>query len=153
MNSKRIISYNKRARYNYHIEGTYEAGIALYGNEVKAIRDGQINIHESFIGHKKGELFLKNCNITKYKFDTNSKYYDPIRERRLLLHRGQIKKIASVISQKGYASFVLSCYFNKRNILKLEIGYGKGKKEYDKRAAIKEREWRRTKAKILKEVR
>jgi len=131
------ITVNKKARFNYNIVETYEAGIVLVGSEVKSIRNGGISINESFVFFKNNELFLKNAYIKPYEMATNF-IPDARQTRKLLLNKSEIEKIKKKMEAQGLAVVPLKVYF-KRNNVKIEIGLGKGKKLYDKRETIKER--------------
>ncbi len=130
---------NKKAKFNYEILETFEAGIVLFGTEIKSIRQGKANITESFCQIKDGELYLVNMTIDEYKFGS---YYNhsPRRERKLLLHKKELKKMSKAINQDGLAIVPLKLYVNSRGLAKVLIAIGKGKKLYDKRESIKKRE-------------
>lgn len=133
---------NRKAKFNYFIEDEIECGIELLGNEVKSIREGSCNIKDSYGVIKKGEVFVINMFIKKYShasFFTESE----TRPRKLLLHKKEIKKLTEKISQEGYTLIPLKIYFNKDNRAKLLLGLCKGKKNYDKRETIKERDLKR----------
>lgn len=134
-----MIILNKKAYFNYTIEEEIEAGMSLLGSEVKSIRQGKVSINESYIAQNKGELFLINANISPYKLANNFNH-DPTRQRKLLLHQKEIGKLTTKIQIKGYTLIPLKIYFNKKNIAKILIGLGKGKKLYDKRESIKQRD-------------
>ena len=134
-----MIIQNKKAYFNYSIEEEIEAGMVLLGSEVKSIRQGKVSINESYIAENKGELFLINANISPYK-SANNFNHEPTRPRKLLLHQKEIEKLRSKIQVKGYSLMPLKIYFNKKNIAKILIGLGKGKKLYDKRESIKQRD-------------
>jgi len=145
MNKKiQIISSNRKARFNYEISDTYEAGIVLTGHEIKAIRKGQISLAESFVRTEKGELWLYNTHIANYESGSNSSYMntDPTRKRKLLLHKQDILKLNSKVMQKGLTIMALKIYI-KGHRAKAEIGLAKGKKIYDKRRTIMERDLKR----------
>ena len=146
----KVIIVNKRARFEYFIEETIEAGIVLKGSEVKSLRDRKVNIMDSYCSYEKNELFLINSNIASYK-QANIFNHSPTRPRKLLLHRTQINKLSGKIQRKGYSLIPLSLYFNKKNIVKIELGLAKGKKLHDKRHAIKERDWNRDKERAMKQ--
>lgn len=133
----KVISVNKKARFNYNIIETYEAGIALVGSEVKSVREGGISLNESFVFFKNNELFLKNAYIKPYKMSTNFSP-DARRTRKLLLKKSEILKIKRKTDAQSLTIVPIKVYF-KRNIVKVEIGLGKGKKLYDKREILKER--------------
>lgn len=130
---------NRRARHDYFIEKEYECGIALTGTEVKSVRKGSCNIKDSYGVIKNNELFLLNMYIDQYK-EGNIFNHEETRTRKLLLHKNEIKKIKQMIDQLGYTIVPLKLYFNDKNKLKVLIGICKGKKEYDKRETLKERD-------------
>ena len=128
---------NKKARYQYEVVESYEAGIVLKGSEVKSIRDGRVSFVDSFAQTKRGEIFLYNLHIAPYPFDNNPGY-NPRRERKLLLHKNEIEKLSSTLAQKGLTLIPLSIYF-KKGRAKVEIGLAKGKRLYDKRRKLREK--------------
>lgn len=130
---------NRKAHFNYTIEDEIEAGIALLGSEVKSIRQGKVNLNESYVSEVSGELFLVNCHISEYK-GANQFNHKPTRARKLLLHYKQIQKLLGKMQAKGFSIIPLKLYFNKKNMVKVMIGIGKGKKLYDKRETIKKRD-------------
>lgn len=138
MENKKIISKNPNAYHNYIIEDTIEAGIVLSGTEIKSIRNGKVNLKDSFANIKNSECFIYNMHISPYEFG-NIYNKDPLRNRKLLLNRDEINKIIGKIQQKGYSLIPICLYFN-RNRVKLELGIGKGKKLYDKRQSIAKKE-------------
>lgn len=141
----KLIANNRKARFNYTIEEEIEAGIMLLGSEVKSIREGKININDGYVAEQKGDLMLLNVHIAPYK-GANKFNHTPLRARKLLLHKKQIIKLLSKINTKGNSIIPLSFYFNKKNIVKVNLGIAKGKKLYDKRASIKERDEKRARA-------
>lgn len=132
---------NRKARFNYFIEKTYEAGIALTGTEIKSIRKGSANFNDSYISIKNGEAFIKNMFIAKYE-EGNRFNHDERRDRKLLLHKNEIKRLSSEIETAGYTLVPTRLYF-KGNYAKVEIGLARGKKLYDKRETIKKRDLER----------
>ncbi len=132
---------NRKANFNYTIEEEFEAGIMLLGSEVKSLREGKANIAESYVAEVKGELFLINCNISEFK-GANRFNHEPKRPRKILLRKKQVDKILGKMQEKGYSVVPLKICF-KKNFAKILIGIGKGKKLYDKRESIKERDDRR----------
>lgn len=132
---EKIIAQNKTARLNYFIEDTYEAGIALVGTEVKALREGKANLKDSYAFVKDGEVFVHDMHISPYSFG-NRENHDPLRIRKLLLHKGEIKRLYGKSRERGLALIPLKLYF-KSGIVKMEIGVGRGKKLYDKRESLK----------------
>ena len=144
----KVIATNKKARFEYEILETYEAGIVLMGCEVKSIREGHISLANSFVQYSKGELWLKNCYIKTYD-KTTSFCPDERQARKLLLNKREILKIKSQMSEKGLSVVPLKIYFNSRNLVKVEIALARGKKLYDKRESIKERDQKREQARQL----
>ena len=140
---------NKRAYHDYAIEDELEAGIVLLGSEVKSLRMGSANLRDSFVIDKKGELFINNLYIGEYT-GANRFNHETMRHKKLLMSKRQIKKFMGKMKIKGYSILVLSLYFNSKNIAKVKIGLGKGKKEYDKRADIKDKEWQRQQSRLLR---
>ena len=128
---KKTIAKNKKAYFDYFILSTYEAGIELFGTEVKSIRKGAVNLKDSFCDIENGEIFVKNMHISPYE-KGNIFNKDPYRDRKLLMHKKEILKLFGLITQKGYTLIPLSLYFSGKN-LKMEIGLCRGKKLYDKR--------------------
>lgn len=127
----KVIAQNKKARFEFFIEDTYEAGIELYGTEVKSIRAGKVNLKESHADIKNGEVFVYNMHISPYEMgNINNK--DPLRVRKLLLHKGEIRKLIGLKQQQGYTLVPLSLYFSGSKV-KMELALAKGKKNYDKR--------------------
>ncbi|ARA91728.1 MAG: SsrA-binding protein SmpB [Bacteroidetes bacterium] len=139
--SIRVVTTNRKARYDFHIEETLEAGIVLLGTEVKAIREGRINLQDAFCTVEQGEMILHGCHISPYSHG-NQFNHDPVRPRKLLLHRREIERWAKAAQQKQYTIVPLKVYF-KNGFAKVEIGLARGKKLYDKRADIAEREAKR----------
>lgn len=146
--AKKLIANNKKARFDYFIEESLEAGIALAGTEVKSLRMGKCSIKESFIRIEKGEVFVYNMHISPYE-KGNIFNKDPLRVRKLLLHRHQIQKFEGQIAQKGYTIVPLEVYL-KDGLVKMEIGLARGKKLYDKRQDIAKKDQRREAEKQFK---
>ena len=134
----KIVSTNRKARHEYFVEDTIEAGIVLTGTEVKSIRQGKVNIKESYASVENGEVFIHNMHISPYE-QGNIYNVDPIRKRKLLLHKREIRKLDAQIAQKGYTLVPLSVYI-KNGLVKVELAIAKGKKLYDKREAIAKRD-------------
>lgn len=130
-NSGKIIAVNRKARHDYFVEETYEAGIALYGTEVKSIRQGQVNLKDSYCHVKKGELLALGVHISPYE-KGNIFNRDPLREKKLLMHKKEILKLEQYVTRDSYTLIPLSLYFSGSNV-KMEIGLCKGKKLWDKR--------------------
>ena len=135
--TKKIVATNPTARHNYTIEDTYEAGIVLTGTEIKSIRNGRVNLKDSYANIKNGEVFIYGMHISPYEHG-NIYNKDPLRTRKLLLNRREINKLTGLIKQKGLSLVPISLYFSG-NFLKIELGVGKGKKLYDKRQDIAKR--------------
>jgi len=144
----KIICQNRKAYHDYHIEETVEAGVSLLGTEVKSLREGRANLKDSYVLMKGGEAFLLNCHISPYSHG-NIMNHDPLRTRKLLLHRKQISSLTGTATSKGYTLIALKLYF-KDSFVKVEIGLAKGKRLYEKREAIKEREAKREIEKTMK---
>ena len=147
--SVKLIANNKKAYHDYFIEGTYETGIALHGTEVKSLRMGKCSIKESFIRVENGEVFVYGMHISPYE-KGNIFNKDPLRVKKLLMHRYEINKITGKITEKGYTLVPLKVYF-KGSLVKVEIGIAKGKKLHDKRQDIAKRDQRREAEKEFKE--
>lgn len=144
------IALNKRARHDFHIETTFEAGLVLTGWEVKSIREGKVQLTDSHVFLKNGEAWLLNVNITPLTSTCTHIIAEPTRQRKLLLHKKEIGKIAAGMNQAGHTCVALALYW-KKNKVKCEIALAKGKKEYDKRATEKDRDWDRQKQRVVRE--
>jgi len=141
MEENRPATKNRKAFHNYQIIESFEAGIALQGTEVKSIREGKVNLKESFARIIKGEVYLMNCHISAYDYG-NVNNHNPVRDRKLLLHKDEINRLIGKMNKKGLTLVPLSMYF-KRNRVKVEIALAKGKREYDHREDIKKRDLQR----------
>ncbi len=137
----KILAQNKKAFHDYHIEATYEAGIMLLGTEVKSIKEGKVNLRESYARFKGSELYLIGCHVSEYSHG-NINNHDPLRDKKLLLHKKELARLSGSISQKGLTLIPLKIYADN-GLIKLELGLGKGKKMYDKREALKKKEAKR----------
>lgn len=146
--SRKLIANNKKARHDYFVEESYEAGMALHGTEVKSLRLGKCSIKESFIKIEKGEVFIYNMHISPYE-KGNIFNKDPLRVKKLLLHKYEINKVAGKIQQQGYALIPLNVYLSG-SLVKIEVGLCRGKKLYDKRQDIAKRDQRREAEKNFK---
>ena len=146
--SIKLIANNKKAYHDYFVEETYETGIALHGTEVKSLRMGKCSIKESFVRIEKGEVFIYGMHVSPYE-KGNIFNRDPLRVKKLLLHKGEINKLVGKIAEKGYTLVPLKVYF-KGSLVKVEIGLAKGKKLYDKRADIAKKDMRREAEKEFK---
>ena len=143
------IALNKKVRHDFFVEETFEAGIVLEGWEVKALRAGRINIKESYVILKNAEAYLVGCTINPLQTVSTHIKPEPNRTRKLLLHRGELNKLIGLVERKGYTLAPTAMYW-KKGRAKLEIGVAKGKKQHDKRAAEKDRDWKRQQARVLK---
>jgi SsrA-binding protein len=144
----KIVCQNRKAYHDYSIEETIEAGIQLLGTEVKSLREGKANLKDSYVLIKDSEVILLNCHISPYSHG-NILNHDPLRTRKLLLHRKEIERLRGKMQQKGYTLIPLKIYF-KGPYAKVEIGLAKGKRQYEKRETIKEREAKRAIEKVMK---
>jgi SsrA-binding protein len=133
---------NRSAFHEYYIEDKYIAGIALAGTEVKSLRAGKASFNDSYCYFHQGELFIKSLHISEYAFGTVNNH-EPLQERKLLLTKRELKKLESRTTEKGYSIIPLRIFFNEKNLAKVEIGLGKGKKLHDKRETIKKRDTER----------
>jgi len=147
--TERYVAQNRRARHDYLIQDTFEAGIALMGSEVKVLRQGKASIAEAYAGDKDGDIFLFNANIPEYPAARFN--HEPKRARRLLLHRREINRLLGRVSREGMTLIPLAIYFNGRGRAKLSLGLAKGKRKADKREAEKARTWQRDRARIMRE--
>jgi SsrA-binding protein len=145
------IAENRRARFDYHIEDTLEAGIALTGTEVKSLRSGQANIAESYASAEHGGIFLVNAYIPEYNKAGAFFQHDPRRPRRLLLHKREMHKLSVAVDRQGMTMVPLELYFNKRGRAKLRLALAHGKKLHDKRETSAKRDWQRQKARLMRE--
>ena len=148
--SRRVVADNRAARFHYTIEDTLEAGIALTGTEVKSLRGGKATIGEAYAGPSGTDLMLFNAYIPEY-LEANRFNHEPKRPRRLLLHRRQINKLIGATQRQGYTVVPLKIYFNDKGRAKVELGLGKGKQAHDKREAVKERDWQRDRARLMRD--
>lgn len=147
---KKIVAENRRARFDYHIEDTVEAGIALTGTEVKSLRFGEGSIAESYAEVKNGEVWLINSNVPEFSHG-NRYNHEPKRPRKLLLHAREVDRFTGAVERKGMTLVPLSVYFNGKGRAKVELALAKGKNVADKRQTIKERDWKREQARIMRD--
>ena len=147
--SKRIAE-NRKAKFDYNITETIESGIVLLGSEVKSLRMGKASIKESYASEENGELFLINFNIPEYSLAARGQNHDPKRLRKLLINKKEKNKVSGLIKREGFTVVPISCYFNKKGIVKILLGLAKGKRQVDKRETIKKRDWDRAKQRFLK---
>ena len=145
----KVVAENRKARFNYEIGDTYEAGIALTGSEVKSLRSGKATIAESYADTRGGEVWLVNANIPEY-VQAGRFNHAPKRPRKLLLHRRQIDKLAGGVEREGMTIVPLKMYFNDKGRAKLELALARGKKLHDKRETLKKRSWDREKSRLLR---
>jgi SsrA-binding protein len=148
--NRKVVADNRKARFNYEIVETYEAGIALTGTEVKSLRGGKATIGEAYAGPSGEEFFLFNAYIPEY-LQANRFNHETKRPRRLLLHKRQINKLIGATQREGFTVIPLKIYFNDRGRAKVELGLGRGKKLHDKRETEKERSWNRERSRLLRE--
>jgi len=146
----KTVAENRRARFDYFIEDVYEAGIALTGTEVKSLRSGEGSIAESYAEIRDGQVWLVNANVPEFSHG-NRFNHEPKRPRKLLLHAREIDKLFGAVERKGMTLVPLSVYFNGKGRAKVELALAKGKQTHDKRASIKERDWKRDKARVMRE--
>ncbi len=146
----KTIAENRRARFDFFIEETLEAGVQLLGTEVKALREGKANIAESYASAERGALFLINATIPEYAPAAQFNH-EPRRARKLLVSKRQLDKLRAAVEREGRTLIPLKLYFNARGMVKLELALAKGKKAHDKRETSKERDWQRDKARLMRE--
>ena len=147
---KKVVAENRKARFNYEIVDTYEAGLVLKGTEVKSLREGKANIAESYASDEDGEIWLINSYLPEY-LQANRFNHEPRRRRKLLLSKREASRLQSAINREGMTLIPLKIYFNDQGRAKLELALGKGKKLHDKRESEKERDWNRQKSRLLKD--
>jgi SsrA-binding protein len=150
VSEKKLIAENRRARFDYMIEETFEAGVQLLGSEVKALRAGRANIAESYASPEHGEIWLINSYIPEYAPAAGFNH-EPRRRRKLLMRKRELYKLTNAVNREGRTLAALKLYFNARGIAKLEIALAKGKKAHDKREATKDREWKRQQGRLLRD--
>ncbi|HEX3405978.1 MAG TPA: SsrA-binding protein SmpB [Caulobacteraceae bacterium] len=146
----KLIAENRRARFDYFLDETLEAGLMLTGTEVKALREGRANIAESYVGVEGRELALINAHIPEYG-PANRFNHEPRRQRRLLLHRKEIDKLIGAAQREGRTLVPTKLYFNDRGMVKLEVALARGKKAHDKRATEADRDWKREQGRLMRE--
>jgi SsrA-binding protein len=147
----KIAAQNRKARFNYEIGETFEAGIALTGSEVKSLRTGKATIAESYADAHDGEIWLVNANIPEYKQSGPHNNHEPKRHRKLLLHKRQVNKLIGSVEREGMTLVPLKLYFNEKGRAKIEIALARGKKLHDKRETAKKRDWARQKSRLMRE--
>jgi SsrA-binding protein len=144
-----VAARNRRARRDFFIEDTIEAGLVLTGTEVKSLRQGKGSIDEAYATERDGELFLMNAYIPEYA-SAQLGQHEPRRPRKLLVHRKEMERLAAAIARKGMTLVPLELYFNRRGLAKLQLGLAKGKRQHEKRDAVKDRDWKRDQARIMR---
>jgi SsrA-binding protein len=149
--SQKLIAENRRARFDYFLEDTFEAGIALVGSEVKSLRNGKANIAESYAAVEGDEVVLINADIPKYAQAGPHFNHEPRRPRKLLLHRRELDKLIGAVNREGRTIIPTRLYWNDKGLAKLELALAKGKKVHDKRETVAERDWQRDKARLLRD--
>jgi len=150
--NEKAVATNRKAYHDYFIEEKFEAGIMLQGTEVKSLREGRVNLHDSYASVKGDEIFLHHCHISPYSHG-NIMNHEPLRTRKLLLHRKEIDKLLGKTKQQGLTLIPLRIYFSKRGLAKVELGLAKGKKQHDSRESIKTREASREVERAMKDKR
>ena len=146
----KVVADNRKARFHYEIGETFEAGIALTGTEVKSLRTGKATIAESYAEVRGGEVWLVNANVPEFSHG-NRNNHEPKRPRKLLLHEREIAKMTGAVERKGMTLVPLSIYFNRTGRAKVELALAKGKQAHDKRQSIKDRDWKRDKARLMRD--
>ncbi len=146
---RRYAAQNRRARHDYFIESTLETGIQLTGTEVKSLRAGRASIAEAYAGEKDSELYLLNAHIPEYSASRFN--HEPRRPRKLLVHKREMRKLLGAVSREGKTLVPLAIYFNKRGRAKLDLALARGKHKADKRATIKERDWKREQGRLMRD--
>lgn len=149
MSGGKLVAENRKARFNYFIEDTLEAGLALTGTEVKSLRQGRADIGEAYAVGRDHEMFLVNAHIAEYS-GGNRQNHAPKRERKLLLHKREIDRLNGAVNRSGYTVVPLKLYFNERGYAKILLGIARGKRQYDKRQTIKERDWKREQGRLVR---
>ena len=147
----KVVAQNRKARHDYFIEETLEAGMELVGTEVKSLRQGRASLGDAFAQEREGEMYLMNAHISAYTA-ANRFNHEPLRPRKLLLHKREIGRLAGLVQRQGYTVVPLKLYFNERGKAKVELGVARGRKQHDKREQDKERSWQREKARLLRDT-
>lgn len=151
ISSAQVVADNRKARFDYELLDTFEAGIMLTGTEVKSLRLGQCSIKETYVGPKGGEIWLFNANIPEYQQAGAHLQHAPARPRKLLLHKREVNRLLGAVSREGMTIVATKLYFNDKGKVKIEIALAKGKKLHDKREAEKARDWGKQKQRLLRE--
>ena len=145
------VAQNRRARFDYFIDEQIEAGIILQGTEVKSLRQGQASLSEAWAGPRDGEVWLNNCFIPEYNNSAQFNNHEARRPRKLLLHKREMQRLIGAANRQGVTIVPRSIYFNDRGIAKVKLGLARGKRQVDKRQTSKERDWKRQKARVMRE--
>lgn len=145
------VAQNRRARFDYFIDEQIEAGIVLKGTEVKSLRQGKASLSEAWAGPREGELWLNNCFIPEYDNSARFGNHEARRPRKLLLHKREMNRLIGAANRQGVTIVPMSIYFNERGIAKVMLGLARGKRQVDKRQTAKDRDWRRQKARVMRE--
>jgi SsrA-binding protein len=148
--NRKVVADNRRARFDYELLSTYEAGLVLVGSEVKSLRQGRASLADSYAAVKDGELWLVNAHIPEFK-QANRQNHEPRRPRKLLLNKREIHRLSGGVQREGLTIVPLKLYFNERGRAKAEIALARGKKQHDKRETEKQRSWQREKSRLLRE--
>ena len=151
ISTDKVVADNRKARFDYELQETFEAGIMLTGTEVKSLRLGQCSIKETYVGPKDGEIWLFNANIPEYQQAGSHLQHEPQRPRKLLLHKREINKLLGSVTREGMTIVATKLYFDKRGRVKVEVALAKGKKLHDKREVQKKRDWSKQKQRLLRE--
>jgi SsrA-binding protein len=146
-----IAAQNRKARFDYKIGETLEAGVMLVGPEVKSLRAGRATLSEAWAGERNGEMWLFNCYIPEWQAGSFVARFEPRRPRKLLLHRKQVRELIGSITREGTTLVPMDIHFNERGVAKITLGLAEGKKKHDKRAAIAARDWQRDKARLMRD--
>ena len=146
---RKIVAQNRKARHNYFIEDTVEAGLVLLGTEVRAMRAGQVSLGDSYADFRGKEIFLINSHISAYRSASRFNH-EPLRLRKILLHRREMEQLRGKMQREGYTLVPLSLYFNERGRVKVELGLARGRRQVDKREREKTRDWERQRARLLR---
>lgn len=148
--AEKLVAQNRKAHHDYFIESTLEAGLVLTGTEVKSLRDGGVQITDAYAAEREGELWLINAHIPEFR-GGNRMNHEPKRARKLLVHRRECSKLIGAVTRDGRTIVPLRLYFNGQGRAKVELGLAKGKKNYDKRETIKQRDWQREKSRVMRD--